>query len=121
MPAMARPARRFVRGRLRRTCEVETLAFFCVAIRRNLLEEVGLLDEAYGLGFFEDDDYCRRVAERGYRMVIADDVFVHHHLSVSWQTLGRKAGEQMTRNRALFEEKWGPWRPHRYRAEMGFG
>jgi hypothetical protein len=121
MPEMVQQARRFVRTRLRRTYEVETLAFFCVAMRRSVIDEVGLLDEAYGLGFFEDDDYCRRAAEQGYKMVIADDVFVHHHLSVSWQTLGRKAGEQMTRNREIFERRWGPWRAHRYRDEPGFG
>lgn len=121
MAEMAQQARRFVRGRLRRTYHVETLAFFCVAMRRSLLDEVGLLDEAFGLGFFEDDDYCRRVAAKGYKLVIADDVFVHHHLSVSWQTLGRKAGEQMARNREIFERRWGPWQPHRYRDEPGFG
>ena len=41
------------------------LAFFCVAIRREVLTDVGLLDEEYGVGFFEDDDYCRRAARQG--------------------------------------------------------
>ncbi len=121
MQEMQRAARRFVRRRLRRTLETRTLAFFCVAIRRSVLDEVGLLDESYGLGFFEDDDYCRRVEKANYKMVIADDVFVHHHLSVSFDTIGAKAGEQMARNRVLFEERWGPWQPHRYRDEPGFG
>jgi hypothetical protein len=121
MGEMEHAARAFSRSRLRRRLEVPNLAFFCVALRRRSIDEIGLLDEVYGLGFFEDDDYCQRVARAGYRMVIADDVFVHHHLSAAFDTLGAKAQEQMTRNRAIFEERWGPWRPHRYRNEPGFG
>jgi GT2 family glycosyltransferase len=114
-------ARRFARDRLRHRLETDNLAFFCVAIRRSVIEQVGLVDEAFGIGYFEDDDYCRRVQQAGYRMVVADDVFVHHHLSVSFDALGAKAGELMARNKALFEERWGPWQPHRYRDEPGFG
>ncbi len=121
MEEMQLVARRFVRARLRRTLEVGNLAFFCVAIRREVLEEVGLIDEVYGLGYYEDDDYCRRAAKANYKLVIVDDVFVHHDHSVSFDTLGAKAAEQMTRNRVIFEERWGPWPAHRYRDEAGFG
>ncbi len=121
MPEMQQAARRFVRGRLRRILEVPNLAFFCVAIRRGVLEEIGLLDEVYGLGYYEDDDYCRRASQANYKLVIADDVFVHHAHSVSFDKLGEKAAEQMARNRVIFEQRWGPWPPHRYRDEAGFG
>jgi O-antigen biosynthesis protein len=121
MPEMQEWARQFARGRLRRTLPTDSLAFFCVALRRRLIDEIGVLDEAYGIGFFEDDDYCRRVAQAGHKLVIADDVFVHHHHSASFDTLGGKANELMARNKALFEERWGPWQPHRYRDEPGFG
>jgi GT2 family glycosyltransferase/tetratricopeptide (TPR) repeat protein/glycosyltransferase involved in cell wall biosynthesis len=121
MAEMQSQARSFIRERLRRRVETDNLAFFCVAIRKSVIDRVGLLDEAYGIGFFEDDDYCRRVKQAGYRMVIADDVFVHHHLSASFDTLGAEAAELMARNRALFEKRWGPWTPHQYRPEPGFG
>src|SRR5712692_2233030 len=121
MQEMQQAARRFVRGRLRRTLEVGNLAFFCAAIRRGVLEEIGLLDEVYGLGYYEDDDYCRRASQANYKLVIADDVFVRHAHSVSFDKLGEKAAEQMARNRVIFEQRWGPWPPHRYRDEAGFG
>ena len=121
MQEMQQAARRFVRGRLRRTLEVGNLAFFCVAIRRGVLDEIGLLDEVYGLGYYEDDDYCRRVAQANYKVVIVDDVFVHHAHSVSFDQLGEERLEQMARNRVIFEERWGPWPSHRYRDEVGFG
>jgi len=121
MQEMQRAARRRVRGYLRRTFEVTNLAFFCVAIRRGVIEEIGFLDDVYGIGYFEDDDYCRRASQANYKLVIADDVFVHHYHSVSFDTLGEKAADQMARNRAIFEQRWGPWTPHRYRDEAGFG
>ncbi len=121
MQEMQQAARRFVRGRLRRTLEVGNLAFFCVAIRRSVLDEIGLLDEVYGVGYYEDDDYCRRAAQANYQLVIVDDVFVHHTHSVSFDKLGEERLEQMARNRVIFEERWGPWPPHRYRDEAGFG
>ena len=118
---MRQRSRQFVRARLRQRYDTHNLAFFCVAIRREVVQQVGLLDEAYGIGFFEDDDYCRRVAEAGYNIVIADDVFVHHHLSAAFDALGAGRGEQLARNKEIFESRWGPWEPHRYRDEPGFG
>lgn len=122
MPEMGVWARRFVRKHTRKRFATYNLAFFCVAIRRELLQTVGFLDESYGLGFFEDDDYCQRVLRAGHRMEIVDDVFVHHHLSVSFNALGlEQKTAQLNKNKAIFERRWGQWKPHRYRNAPGFG
>ncbi len=122
MDEMALLSRTFGRAHLRERYAANNLAFFCVAIRRAVLEKVGLLDKQYGLGFFEDDDYCQRVTRAGFRMEIVDDVFVHHHLSASFSALGQeKKKAQMSRNKAIYEKKWGAWKPHVYRNAPGFG
>ena len=96
-----------------------TAAFFCVAMPRAVHEAIGPLDEAYGLGFFEDDDYCRRLQQSHYRIACAEDVFVHHHLSAGFDRIDRSARDALfERNRRLYEEKWGPWTPHSYREAM---
>jgi GT2 family glycosyltransferase len=70
------------------------------------------------MGFFEDDDYCRRIEQQGYRIVCAEDVFIHHHLSASFDRIGapekRKIFEE---SRRRYEAKWGRWDPHRYRSQ----
>jgi GT2 family glycosyltransferase/glycosyltransferase involved in cell wall biosynthesis len=122
MEEMARAARAFVRHHARERFETDSVAFFCAATRRDVLEKVGFLDEKFGLGFFEDDDYCQRVLAAGYAIQIVDDVFVHHHLSASFDKLPRADKQALLeRNRAIYEERWGTWRPHSYRNAPGFG
>lgn len=95
---------------------MDCLAFFCAAIRREVYTEVGGIALDYGLGFFEDDDYCKRVKESGWGMAAVEDAFVHHHLSASFNQLKNNKKELlMQKNKAIFESKWGEWTPHRYR------
>lgn len=95
---------------------LSTAAFFCVMLTRVAYEAVGPMDEAFGVGFFEDDDYCRRLHQRGLDVICADDVFVHHHLSASFNKLKAEAKQALFEtNKAVYEAKWGPWVPHTYR------
>src|SRR5262249_26816377 len=89
--------------------DLPTLAMFCTAMRRNLYERVGALDERFGIGMFEDDDYAMRVRAAGHRVVCAPGAFVHHFGQAS---LGKLAptgelGRLFHENRRRFERKWG--------------
>jgi GT2 family glycosyltransferase/2-polyprenyl-3-methyl-5-hydroxy-6-metoxy-1,4-benzoquinol methylase/glycosyltransferase involved in cell wall biosynthesis len=97
---------------------LRTAAFFCVMLRAAVFQQVGGLCEDFGIGFFEDDDYCRRVEAAGWEIACADDVFVHHELSASFGTLPDAERQRLfEQNLRLYESKWGKWRPHRYRAD----
>lgn len=122
MQEMAAQSRRFTRRHLRQLFFTDNLAFFCVGMSRKTIDSVGVLDESYGRGFFEDDDYCQRVRKAGLKIAVVDDVFVHHHLSASFNALGSEEKRaQMERNKAIYESKWGTWKPHVYRDAPGFG
>ena len=96
--------------------DLPVIAFFCAAMTRAVYEKVGALDERFGLGFFEDDDYCQRVRKAGHRVAVAEDVFMHHHLSASFDQMDQERRQALfERNRSIYEEKWGPWKPHRHR------
>ena len=90
------------------TFEIPMLAFFCLAMRRSTFERVGPLDERFGLGMFEDDDYSRRARQAGLEVRCARDSFVHHWKMASFRRLGKERYFALyEENRRRFEEKWG--------------
>ncbi len=116
MEEMRKISRNYTLRNIGKTFPLRTTAFFCVMMRRDVYGRVGPLDEAFGIGFFEDDDYCRRVEQLGLRIVCTEDVFIHHNLSSSFNKLkSRERQALFDKNRALYEEKWGKWVPHVYR------
>jgi GT2 family glycosyltransferase len=88
--------------------EADDIAFFCVAARKEVIKEVGSLDEQFGVGMFEDDDYCLRVKKAGYKVAVAEAVFIHHFGQISLFSLGNeKYKEIFEENKKKFEKKWG--------------
>lgn len=85
--------------------ETGLLGFFCVALRRQLIERVGLLDEAFGLGFYEDDDFSIRVRKAGYRLVCLENVFIFHRGSASFGSVPRETKQLMKKNKRLLDAK----------------
>jgi GT2 family glycosyltransferase len=70
--------------------EAPTGVGFCLYVARAALHEVGLFDEdAFGKGYGEENDFCQRAIKKGWRNLIAADVFVRHWGAASFQ--GEKA------------------------------
>ncbi len=80
---------------------------FCMLIKRSVINKIGGLDIRYGLGNFEDDDFCIRAAIAGFKTVIVKSCFVHHFGSKSFLALGDKYRELLENNWEIFKEKWG--------------
>lgn len=80
---------------------------FCWLMRREVLDAIGGLDERFGTGNFEDDDYCLRAAQAGWHARIADGVFVHHTGSRTFRSERIDYAESVKGNFAIFREKWG--------------
>src|SRR4029079_16186782 len=89
-------------------------AMYCVAARREALDAVGPLDEAYGIGMFEDDDFAVRLRAIGYRVACAEDAYVHHVGQGAFRKLSPADYDALwKRNQAYFEKKFGgAWRKH---------
>ena len=65
--------------------DVPTGVGFCMYIRRAALVEVGLFDvENFGKGYGEENDFCVRAAQAGWRNLHALDTFVRHFGGVSF-------------------------------------
>jgi len=119
MEQMAVQARSYTAGHRGELTRPHVLHWFCVMTPRVVWEEVGELDEIFGIGLFEDDDYTYRVRELGYDVACAEDVFIHHHHSASFGELSPAAYDELfARNRTYFESKWGHWQAPVFRKEM---
>ena len=97
--------------------ETESMPLFATLIRRKMIDEIGMLDEAYKVGMFEDDDYLATVKSAGYDIAIVEDAFIHH---VNNGTFKKLKDEEYKRifetNRKYFETKWNKkWKEPKYR------
>ncbi len=65
--------------------EIPTAVGFCMYIRRDCLNEIGLFDvEHFGKGYGEETDFSRRASRAGWQNVCALDTFVLHQGGVSF-------------------------------------
>ena len=68
---------------------------FCMFIKRDVIEELGLLDdETFGKGYGEENDFCYRALDHGYINVLCDNTFIYHKGTQSFKK------ENMTASRA---------------------
>ena len=78
---------------------------FCLYMKRAVLREIGVLDEAaFPQGYGEENDWCQRAEAAGWRHVIAGNVLVRHARSASFGHERRRAlGEQ---GMAVLRSRW---------------
>lgn len=100
------------------TEETDRLIGFCLLIRKTVLDQIGLMDERFGIGCFEDDDICQRALRGGWKAVIVRDAFVHHYGSRTFAATGLDFDRLMDENRRKYQDKWtsrqrpNPIQPH---------
>lgn len=80
--------------------EIPTAVGFCMYITRHCIEQVGYFDaQRFGRGYGEENDFCLRSSELGFKHLLSADVFVYHQGSVSFgserQLLIQGAMEQL--------------------------
>lgn len=83
------------------------LVGFCMLIKGTAVQSVGLLDEQFTPGNFEDDDYSFRLLEAGYKLLFCKDTFVHHFGHTTFKDNPSGYREIMKQNQNKFNEKWG--------------
>jgi len=88
-----------------RYVHVDMFPAICWVLKRETIDRVGLFDERFIIGTYEDDDYCKRVRDNGGKIVVDKEVVIEHLLS---KTFGMfPVNEIMHNNFKLFREKWG--------------
>lgn len=83
------------------------LIFFCVLIKREVYRRIGGLDEHFFPGNFEDDDYSIRARMAGFRLIVAENVFIFHYGSQSFKNLKTDYQKTMDSGRERLFNKYG--------------
>lgn len=83
------------------------IIFFCTLIKKKVIDTVGHLDENFSPGCFEDDDFCLRTVEAGFKCIIDRSTFVHHFGTQTQNKNENEYKERLKRNHAYFLRKWG--------------
>ena len=104
--AMLQFARAWTARNAGQTQPANRLVGFCLAFRRDVLDAIGGLDEKFGSGNFEDDDFCLRAKFAGFSSHIARGVFIHHTGSQTFKGAKIDYREAMLRNWNYFIGKW---------------
>ncbi|MFC1839026.1 glycosyltransferase family 2 protein [Thermodesulfobacteriota bacterium] len=85
----------------------ERLDFFCVAVRKDLYNSLGGLDEQFGLGYYEDLDFSVRANRAGVKMLFAEDCFIFHGAGKTFSNEGKKSVKKlMHENKRKLKKKY---------------
>lgn len=68
--------------------EAGMLVGFCLCLKTKVIKQIGLLDEQFGFGMWEDNDYCLRIRNAGYRLYVVTTSFIYHYGSQTIQDFG---------------------------------
>lgn len=92
---------------------VEGIVGACMYLRHDVIDTVGVLDERF-FSYYEDTDYCLRVRQSGYQVVVAGDVTLIHHENVSTKLNKVDFWGMYGTSQAIFLEKWEAYYRNRY-------
>lgn len=97
--------------------EMAAVTGACFITRRNLWDQVGGFDQRYGLGTFEDIDYCFAVRSTGKRIIYEPAAVGYHLVSGARLQGANQSGFNIPMNETIFRGKWAhalAWDEWRY-------
>lgn len=86
--------------------KVEVIKGACFLLRRQALEQVGLLDEQYFM-YTEEMDLCYRLLQTGWELWWVPQAVVKHYGEASTRQIAAKMYVQLYRSKAQFHRKYG--------------
>jgi len=81
--------------------EVDYVSGAALAIKREALEKIGMLDSHF-FAYMEDVDWCYRARKAGFKVIVASNAVVYHYESASWRKMPLRKFYLDYRNKILF-------------------
>lgn len=88
-----------------RKIELMHAAGFFMLVKREVIDRVGLFDEVFSPGYFEEMDYSERARKAGFSVCVAEGAYVFHYGSRSFRPADKQ--RLWERNEKVFYERWG--------------
>ena len=89
--------------------DVDWISGACMMVRREAIEQVGMLDERFFM-YWEDADWCRRMWEKGWKVVYYPKAPVVHHVGASSEHRVLRSTYDFHKSAYLLYEKYAD--PH---------
>lgn len=83
------------------------LVGFCYLVKKSVIDKVGVLDERFTPGNFEDNDLSLRILLEGYKLLLCRNVFIHHFGSATFSSNMQGYINVYCSNKNKFDDKWG--------------
>ncbi len=55
-----------------------------MVFRKSLVDDIGGMDEQLNPGYYEETDFCMRARIHGKKLLVANDVYIHHYGSTTF-------------------------------------
>ncbi|WP_255255275.1 glycosyltransferase [Bacillus pseudomycoides] len=79
--------------------EIPTGVGFCMALNRSVINDIGMFDdEVFEKGYGEENDWCMRACNKGYKNILIPNLFVYHKHGVSFNQINSSKKEMMANN-----------------------
>ena len=78
----------------------------CLTMKREVIDLIGGCDFWFGLGMYDDDDWCLRIRVSGYKMAVIGDSFVYHIGNATIANNGESVTAAILSNCKKFMKKW---------------
>ncbi|OYY26089.1 MAG: hypothetical protein B7Y63_09680, partial [Sulfurovum sp. 35-42-20] len=85
--------------------EIPTGVGFCMGVNKNLVDKIDMFDEVFGKGYGEENDWCQRAIENGYKNIHVTNLFVYHKHGGSFSS---EEKQQLIRNNLSILNKKHP-------------
>jgi GT2 family glycosyltransferase len=87
--------------------EVNFIIGFCMAFKKSLYDDLGSFDESLWPCSGEEIDFCLRARDKGFKVGIAKDVYIHHEGSQTFRSMDVDYAAICERNDSHLKERWG--------------
>jgi GT2 family glycosyltransferase len=81
------------------------LSFFCVAIKKETFEKIGLLCEDLCIGLGDDDEFCQRLKKASYKLFLSLGTYIHHVHRVTFKALNYGTESLSAWNRQILKKR----------------